>query len=166
MPLFAWRGLVETTWHFRCGYFFMTVTNVFLAEVYFRDQYSLQYVSWMAKHFGFSFVPPSATNHPPPLSLVPPTPLVPSTPLPEGVIFGSPAWQPGSRTPRRSLDEQEGPSDHSDSHFVPLPPHHRIKKPPGRAGRTVGWLQKALAVDAVVFTQMRVSLNGCPLIWF
>jgi len=135
----------------------MTVTNVFLAEVYFRDQYDLQYVRWMAKHFGFSFVPPSATNHPPPLSLVPPTPLVPSTPLPEGVIFGSPAWEPGSRTP---LVQQEGPSDRDETHFIPLPPHLKIPKPPGRAGRTIAWLQTALQIANDVFLGMRVSPNA------
>ena len=148
-----------------CVLLFMAVSSVFDSQLYFRNEYHHWFVTQATKQFGFGLVQ-SLVNPPPPLSHLPPTPLVPSTPIPEGQIFGSPAWQPGSRTPGRSLDEQEGPSDRHDSHFVPLPPHRRIKKPPGRAGRTVGWLQKALTVDTVVFTQMRVSLNRCPLIWF
>jgi hypothetical protein len=144
----------------QCVLVFMAVTNVFNSQLYFRNEYHSWWVSWATKKFGFGFVQPSVKIQPPPLSLAPPTPLVPSTPIPEGLIFGSPAWQPSSRTPERSLDEQEGLCDRHDTHFVPLPPHRRIQKPPGKAGRSVGWLQRALKVDSAVFTQMRVSPNG------
>jgi hypothetical protein len=135
----------------------MTVTNMFNSESYFRSEYDSRWLSWAIEKYDFHFAEPSVTVRPPPLSLVPPTPLVPSTPLPEGLIFGSPAWQPGSRTPGRPLDEPEGPSDPP---FVPLPPYRQIQKPRGKAGRSVGWLQQALEVDLGVFTQMRVSPNN------
>jgi hypothetical protein len=138
-----------------CVLFFMTVSSVFDSQLYFRNEYYRWFVTQATEQFGFGMVKPSV-NPPPPLLHLPPTPLVPSTPIPEGQIFGSPAWQPGSRTPRRSSDEQDEqqkrPSDCRDA---------RIPKPPGKAGRSVGWLQQALKVDPDVFTQMRVSRNRC-----
>jgi hypothetical protein len=136
----------------------MTVMNMFNSKSYFRSEYYSWWLSWAIEKYDFHFAQPSVTVCPLPLLLVPPTPLVPSTPLPEGLIFGSPAWQPGLRTLGRSLDESEGPSDPP---FVPLAPHRQIQKPRGKAGRSVGWLQQALKVDLDIFMQMRVSLNRC-----
>ena len=133
--------------------FFRAVTNVLKSESYFRNVYPNRWQSWATETFRLNSVQPSMKIHQPRLPLVPSIPLVPSTPIPEGQVFGSPAWQPGSRTPGRSVEREL--SDRRD--FVP---HPQIPKPRGRAARTLKYLQEALKVDIDVFSAMRVSFNG------
>jgi hypothetical protein len=138
------------------------VPIILTSELIFREEYNSRWLRYYLEKFNLNFAQASVTIRPPLLPVPPtPTPLVPSTPIPEGLIFGSSAWQPGSQTPGRLLDEQEGPSDRHDTHSVPLLPHRQIPKPPGWASRTNGWLQQALEVDQNIFSEMRVSPKGC-----
>ena len=107
----------------------------------------------------------SDSNEPPPSTQLPAlastAPIVPSTPLPDGILLSSPAWQPGSRTPVRPLEEQgggQGPPDRQDMTFEPLPPQRRIPKPTGQVNRKDGYsLKESLGLEHDVYLEIKVS---------
>jgi hypothetical protein len=97
------------------------------------------------KQFDPDFIQSPPSPHLPTLPLPSTAPLVPSTPLPDGIISDSPAWQPGSRTPGRPLEE-------------PRPPQHRIPKPAGRVNRKNGYsLKESMELEERVYLEIKVS---------
>jgi hypothetical protein len=135
----------------------MIVARALDAKLYISSEYDGHFLSWAIEQFNPDFVQPSASTHLPPLPLASSAPPVPSTPLPDGIISNSPAWDPSSRTPGRSLDEQ-GDGQGSTDRNSPLPPHRRIPKPPGRVNRKDGYsLKESLQLDEGVYLEIKVS---------
>ena len=147
----------------------MIVTGILDSKLYIRGEYDGCFLSWAIKQLNPDFVEPPASTHLPPLPLASTAPLVPSTPLPDGILLGSPAWQPGLQTPGRPLEEQgggQGPSNHHDANFEPLPPQCHIPKPAGWVNRKDGYsLKESLGLDEGIYLEIKVS-RGILVIYF
>ena len=137
----------------------MIVTGTLDSKLYIRGEYDGRFLIWAIKQLDPDFVePPASTHLPPPFAST--APLVPSTPLPDGILSDSPAWNPGSRTPGRPLEEPEGgqaPSHSHDTNFEPLPRRRHIAKPAGRVNRSGGYsLQESLGLDEGTYLAIKV----------